>query len=589
MLNDKDTEGDSHQEYEVNDETGDDDASDSTADTSNVHTHSRALVPRNEDTLIPVKQPILVTDDMVVLYETEQITPLLPVLQVLPVESLTALEPAGALALGLQETITDLNLVGSSEVTTSTAFTSSTRSNDADMKLHLSRTWEDHGRNLLGNLFTSTNTKALSIPKSNQELMQALILPAEQGLALPVEQGLVLPVNQALVPPAEQALVLSVEQSLVLLAEQGLVLPVNQGLVLPVNQALVLPPEQGLVPPVEQALVLPANLEPLSRAEESADETQTLVGSDNRLAQHSSRSLQYKDDLEESFRQPHDVSKSTRSIPHVDHRKMYQDDVSLQTSDVFERAAKGEYHDDQTIATYATLVTTAKDTPPTIHEGDEEEAQDAEEKSTYSEQRSHATGLMQRPGYRPRKIFSSEVEVSMNGFLHQVKPKQVEAEESDEFHGYYGYISVGDEKIPKMNKLLQAVTAITVLGLVATCSFFAAHIGPFVVQSGTETVTTTTSSAKELIPTKESSSSSHLAIDGSTIPLGKFFLNWTVPYQGPNMELPLIWTYPMSGGDILQEIFGRCLGKVQAGNGEEFDVGGAHTDAWKSDVCLILV
>jgi hypothetical protein len=546
MLNDKDTEGDSYQEYEVNDETGDDDASDSTADTSNVNIHTRALVPRNEDTLIPVKQPILVTDDMVVLYETEQITPLLPVL---PVESLTALEPAGALALCLQETITDLNLVGSSEVTTSTAFTNSARSNDVDMKLHLSRTWEDHGRNLLGNVPSSINTKALSIPKSNQELMQALILPEEQAL----------------------------------------VLPANQALVLSEEQALVLPAEQALIPSVEQGLVLPVNLEPLSRAKEIADETQTLVGSDNRLAQHSSRSLQYKDDLEESFRRPHDVSKSTRSIPHVDHRKMYQDDVSLQTSDVFECAAKGEYHDDQTIATYATLVTTSKDTPPTIHEGDEEEAQDAEEKSTYSEQRSHATGLMQRPGYRPRKIFSSEVEVSMNGFLHQVKPKQVEAEETDEFHGYYGYISVGDEKIPKMNKLLQAVTAITVLGLVATCSFFAAHIGPFVVQSGTETITTTTSSAKESIPTKESSSSSHLAIDGSTTLLGKLFLNWTVPYQGPNMELPLIWTYPMSGGDVLQEIFGRCLGKVQAGNGEEFDVGGAHTDAWKSDVCLILV
>ena len=275
---------------------------------------------------------------------------------------------------------------------------------------------------------------------------------------------------------------------------------------------------------------------------------------------------------------------------------MYQDDVSLQTSDVFEHAAKGEYHDDQTIATYATLVTTAKGATPTIHEGDEEEAQEIEEKSTYSEQQSRATGLMQRPGYRPRKIFSSEVEVSMNGFLHQVKPKQIEAGETDGFQGYYGYISVGDEKIPKMNKLLQAVTVITTLGLVATCSFFAAHIGPFVVQAGTESVTTITSSAKELIPTRDSSLSSRLAIDGSdlltsgsTFPIDGLFLNWTVPYQGPNMELPLIWTYPMSGGDILQEMFGRCLGKVQAGNGEEFDVGGSHAEAWKSDVCFIFV
>ena len=578
MSNKKDMDEESYQEYDVSD----DDASDATADTSNVHANARALVPRNEDTPIPIKQLISVTDDMVVLYETEQITALLPV------GSSTVLEPSKTIARRVPDTKTDLVMIGSSEVTpfiAESSSTSSISSSDANCKLHLSRTWEDHGRNLLGDLLTTTTatttnkTKALTIT-NNQELMQTIVLPEEQALVLPEEQALVLPVEQALVLPVEQALVLPVEQALVLPVEQGLVLPVEQGLVLP----------------VEQGLSLSGNLEALSYTKGMVDQTQALIGTDTRLAQHSSRSLQYKDDLQDSFRRSHDASKSTRSIPHVDHQKMYQDDVSLQTSDVFEHAAKGEYHDDQTIATYATLVTTAKGATPTIHEGDEEEAQEIEEKSTYSEQQSRATGLMQRPGYRPRKIFSSEVEVSMNGFLHQVKPKQIEAGETDGFQGYYGYISVGDEKIPKMNKLLQAVTVITTLGLVATCSFFAAHIGPFVVQAGTESVTTITSSAKELIPTRDSSLSSRLAIDGSdlltsgsTFPIDGLFLNWTVPYQGPNMELPLIWTYPMSGGDILQEMFGRCLGKVQAGNGEEFDVGGSHAEAWKSDVCFIFV
>lgn len=293
------------------------------------------------------------------------------------------------------------------------------------------------------------------------------------------------------------------------------------------------------------------------------------------------------------LQQRKDTGKSTsvHSIPRVDHEKMYQDNVSLRTNDIFEGKANG-HQDDQTIATYASYSVKPKVKTTTIYEEDEDEESSQEvqvdEASLYGTE-SLVTGLMQRPGYRGgRKTFSREVEVSMDGFLHQVKSKSEGISDTSSFPNYEEFFNVNyhEDKSTKMSKLMQVATAISVLGLVATCSFFAANIGPFEVQP-----LITAAPAPGNDPNSGTSPPSPIgngqgnrpAIDASTSPLDHAFLKWTIPYTGHNFELPILWTFPLSGGDILEETFGRCLGKVQAGNGMKFDVGGTNSNKWHED------
>merc|ERR1712226_630685 len=48
-------------------------------------------------------------------------------------------------------------------------------------------------------------------------------------------------------------------------------------------------------------------------------------------------------------------------------------------------------------------------------------------------------------------------------------------------------------------------------------------------------------------------------------------------YAGASHELPFIWAIGASGGDIISETISKCLSKVIAGNGYEYDVNHVHT------------
>jgi hypothetical protein len=64
----------------------------------------------------------------------------------------------------------------------------------------------------------------------------------------------------------------------------------------------------------------------------------------------------------------------------------------------------------------------------------------------------------------------------------------------------------------------------------------------------------------------------------------ELFTNWVVPYGGLGKELPTVWSFELSGGDIVQRVFGQCLGKVQAANGADFDSGNEFGKSWVSNV-----
>jgi hypothetical protein len=411
-----------------------------------------------------------------------------------------------------------------------------------EQDFNVSSNWESQGRNMLV-LGDNISPEAMVLVGSHpEEMSQALVFTESQALVL-VDEAIE-STSQALVtvePPS------TVDSSLVIVDP---------------------PPTHG-----ESAIVA---VEPLVLFAVEPSPVETT----------------YQDD------DPLDVPEaSARSVPRVDHQEMYQDDVSLRTSDIFEGDAKPDaYNDDRTIATAASQhPIKPKVGPATIYE--EEEEEEEEEELDIKEQfvpEAGGTGLTQRPRGETRKSFSREVEVSMDGFLHQVQPKMQEVI-SDPYGDYFVGGAVDEEKmIPKMSKLLQIVSTICILGLVATTSFFAAHIGPFVVQP-TLVAAKVTTSAKEVVPEDLTTASSHMAVGGldkdsfgtsasTSSQVEVVFLNWTVPYMGSNAELPLIWTYPMSGADIVQETFGRCLGKVQAGNGMEFDSDGAHAAAWNAEV-----
>lgn len=415
---------------------------------------------------------------------------------------------------------------------------------------NISSNWEDQGRNMLVVRDNSSSEAMVQVPVSHPEETSSQALVIMEPRALVAVGEAIDSTSQALVPVEPQA---------------------------PVDSSLVVfePPmtnEEYAVVAVEPAVMVAVEPSPVDTTSQDDDPV----------------------DVPEAPAQP---------VPRVDHQEMYQDDVSLRTSDIFEVNAKPDaYNDDQTIATAASQhPMKPKAGPETIYEEEEEVEEEAEEEELDIEEQflpePSGTGLTQRPRGDTRKAFSREVEVSMDGFLHQVQPK-MQGVISEPYGDYFVGGPVDEEKvIPKMSKLLQMVTAICVLGLVATASFFAVHIGPFVVQP-TLMATTTTTSEKEVVPDDVTTASSHMAVGGlekdsfgtnssATSQVEKVFLNWTIPYMGSNSELPLIWTYPMSGADIVQEIFGRCLGKVQAGNGMEFDSDGAHAAAWNAEVSSV--
>lgn len=216
-------------------------------------------------------------------------------------------------------------------------------------------------------------------------------------------------------------------------------------------------------------------------------------------------------------------------------------------------------------------------------------------------------GMVQRPttSREQRRFMSREVEVSMDGFMHQAKPptsSNISSTLQD-----YPYIAIpngaGGGRAPwdKSSSSLsnRIATISSLLFLVATAIFFAAHVGPFVVQPPIATTRNSQGGGS-------SQSSAFLANGGNgtdpnapgtvvadvttaTSPLvpdfilGKF-LNWRVPYTDITTELPVLFTYGKSGGEIAAHAFGQCLAKVNAGNGRDFDPNLVHTADFTAEV-----
>mmetsp|Transcript_23800 Transcript_23800/g.36023 ORF Transcript_23800/g.36023 Transcript_23800/m.36023 type:complete len:939 (+) Transcript_23800:110-2926(+) len=248
---------------------------------------------------------------------------------------------------------------------------------------------------------------------------------------------------------------------------------------------------------------------------------------------------------------------------------------------------------------------------------------DSSQYSTSTGTGSSGMGIVQRPGTArtSRRNDSREVEVSMDGFMHQSKRSLEDTAMSGAnmsgSQGSYSYMFQEGDKVQKLTPLHMYASLLAIMSLLVTVLFFAAHVGPFVVDTrvdknvrGTQAaggISNVITAADAVNPNEGSSSmSSALAIDGTEndvdhawqvpaqnggmqvvgVPLWlkESFLNSGRAYLGTNLEIPLIWTISSSGGDIVAETMSRCLSKVIAGDGYKYDVNSLHSAKFKSNM-----
>jgi len=239
-------------------------------------------------------------------------------------------------------------------------------------------------------------------------------------------------------------------------------------------------------------------------------------------------------------------------------------------------------------------------------------SEDGSQYSTSTGTGSSGMGIVQRPGTArtSRRNDSREVEVSMDGFMHQSKRSVEDAtmagSNASGSYGSYSPMFQGGEKMHKLNPLHMYASLLAIMSLLVTVLFFAAHIGPFVVDTRAGNVVRGTQAAggSNVVTAADAvnpnlgfgSMSSALAVDDSAIDQV-----WQIPadnggiqvvgvprwikesamtmrrtYAGASHELPLIWAIGASGGDIVAETISKCLSKVIAGNGRQYDVNHVH-------------
>jgi hypothetical protein len=203
------------------------------------------------------------------------------------------------------------------------------------------------------------------------------------------------------------------------------------------------------------------------------------------------------------------------------------------------------------------------------------------------------TGVFIRPSHRqntdPRKSISQEVEVSMDGFLHQSKAPLDDETVASSYEGMTEYHGEFD-KAPwdRSNGAFHRImTLCSLSALVATALFFAVHIGPFYVQPPTSGRATSQSSQLATEGNKTVSQSEltwEREVENFPHNIQRAYMDWRTPYGGPSKELPTLWSYEKSGSEIVENVFGHCLSRTQAGNGLTFDTEGSAVQAWSDEV-----
>lgn len=245
-----------------------------------------------------------------------------------------------------------------------------------------------------------------------------------------------------------------------------------------------------------------------------------------------------------------------------------------------------------------------------------------------SQASSVVVGLVPRAGSYRRRDESHEVEVSMDGFMHQKKPIDDVALNMQSLLG-----TTGEYKKNKQSSIHMFLTFGGMLLLLTIITYSASQIGPFVVQpeaktpspSPTESTASTsgstpsttgstpstpgstpstpgsTPSTSGSTASNQASSGGNLASDSSqnesqpsaqgdtseaaagnnspatSVPgwMVNKLVDWRLPYMGKSHEIPIIWTHENSGGDIVAEMLSKCGSKIIAGDGKNYDT---HND-----------
>lgn len=227
---------------------------------------------------------------------------------------------------------------------------------------------------------------------------------------------------------------------------------------------------------------------------------------------------------------------------------------------------------------------------------------------THSSQRSRSSGSSQsvgvvlRSGSSRRRDEFREVEVSLDGFMHQNRHIDNRPMNTQPLIGGFA-----EDKSTKLSRASKFATLGAVLCLLATVMFSAVNIGPFVVQPDVKTQASNVpaSSPNDAVPSGETTSSSTntnttssdqedqssgRSINSGSVPswIANTFALWNRPYVGKSIEIPVIWTHEKTGGEILLETFSKCLGKVVAGDGKRYDIQNTNAQYFASNTFKVL-
>ena len=263
--------------------------------------------------------------------------------------------------------------------------------------------------------------------------------------------------------------------------------------------------------------------------------------------------------------------------------------------------------------------------PSTIEEGDEEEESspslglenDAASRGSWYQSResftsgshkspssgsSRTVGVALRTASSRRRGEFREVEVSMDGFMHQ--NRQVD----DRPMNMPLIGTFVEEKKTKLSRACKYSTLCAVMCLLATVMFFAVNIGPFEVQPDTKKPSssalsvsvahesirpdemTGSSTNNNVNPSDQKGQPSSRSINSRSNGAGSSwmtttFMNSKQSYAGKSAEIPIVWAHEKSGGEILPETVSKCLGKkVVAGDGKRYDIQNTNSEHFASNV-----
>ena len=273
-------------------------------------------------------------------------------------------------------------------------------------------------------------------------------------------------------------------------------------------------------------------------------------------------------------------------LPEPEPELYEEDEVSLQTGDVFETAPQEPLPEP--------LPEPQPFYPPPIPEEEKSAFTSYSARSGRSSQSGNIRMLLRPSIKETRTDKQHEVEVSMNGFLHQSRPRtpEIEITESDDeeaglFDDPYQYHEKTRPK--KLSKGLMGLTLMSVLFLIGTVGFFGAYVGPFIVDERLDRGRNAMEQFEQVGLQGESDfilagATNSSEIGGVPIWVKQSFLPWRVPYSGQKVELPTIWAYEQSGGEAVAETMGRCLGKTSSGDGPSHDKDNIFAEAWTSNV-----